>query len=818
MDTTQKFFKVALSGVTSDQISHSSDTKLTLAGWKYIEKAIPTKQNALLKLIKGESKKKQHSTYVIGDLYHEYRERARLVLTDSWLINAIKTSSKKPEKKMKIKKKKAKNMKKKDIIIAKNKAEKLNIYFDKIVHGYQKTRMFLNKPISGEPMEFLLLRLLLFCPINDKKALFKWVITAERTVIDVLTLPVAPIAITDLNAAIVSIKKRIKFTYEGLNDNEPANFLENMSWVENTEVKLYAFQEEFVKFTQENKNKSYIIKLDAMIGRGKTFISSHLAFMINKTVMQQYAQWRSNKTDGPIHTAYFYFICASTTVRTEVAKYCYSQQCPYSVVTWDYSKMQPTKTPANICKKTYGPRGNKTTVIVSTVMICDPISGFSELKNMTPNELKDITVFIDEPTMGAYNKSFLSKILSSTIPIANRVILSSATMPHDSEIKVIYDAWQTRHPKGVNITISAMESLIGCQLISMSGRHYCPHFGCQTTADIIKIINGLKTKPFVCRLYTVKAVFSLRNAMAVHMSCIDIEECISKKLNMSHTSMIAYLIILLQQLSDASPAIIKTVCSIIPVEKFEKLDPQTLGLMTFKNQTLVATTNPIEMAKQMLVGICDKKGVHIATATKLMQQLSTKFKIRSDTREKQLLRIGKRYTEKSKIDDQMDSVMDSKDMDIGILSKLQDASGADIFDTLLDTETHTWVKLCLISGIGIYPSTKEFGSNYKTKVETMASKGQLKFVIVDNGIIYGTNWPIGNVICFDDMAEDNSVPSLNQLFGRAGRVGKCYIANAFASDAVLKRILDYIINDRVSVEGANMTSAFNTFKQIDISL
>lgn len=87
-----------------------------------------------------------------------------------------------------------------------------------------------------------------------------------------------------------------------------------------------------------------------MIGQGKPMISSYLVYQMKELVNMQFAKWRSRRNpNAVVHTAQMLFIYTVSTVRTEVAKYCYSQQWPYSIATWDFANYQPKVTPANIC-------------------------------------------------------------------------------------------------------------------------------------------------------------------------------------------------------------------------------------------------------------------------------------------------------------------------------------------------------------------------------------------------------------------------------------------------------------------------------------
>jgi hypothetical protein len=824
-------FKAFLSGVTTEEMGTTFDLKLSREGWELIEESISPEQQFLFNLIKSGAGVGDTSLDTIPDeQYAVLRETVRRVRGDLKLNPPAPMSVEPADKKTKRgrKDKKKKKMSKKAIIIANNKERKMTARFSEIMEIFTQRPQFIYKNIVNEPVEFIIIRLLLGCPLDHIEKLPKWIIMAERTITNVERVNVSATAISDAKSVIAHAKIQAGFSYEKLNDQNPANFLNNYSLVNTAGVDLYPFQKEFIEFTSVNKNGQYVMILKAIMGGGKTLIASHLAFLTNDIVTTQFAQWRSNKImSAPVHTAQLYFVCPVEGVRTEFAKYCYSQQCPYSITTWDFTKGCPRITPANLCKKTFGPRGKEEKIIIEPVRICDPLSALRELQNKSVDEMKDITVFLDEYTIGADEKdSFLSRTLVNIMSLAPRTIWSTATPPEIHEIKEIVDDWKTLYPDGKIHTISAMKSQIGCQCISTEGVLRYSHRECKNAGDIKRLIDEFKTNPFLCRMSTVKSVFDLRKTMLEFVpDAFDIESALQNGLVCSHTSLVSCHIKLLTQLSKEPDNIIKSVCSKVTniALDVDIITPQYLATTTsdvFKNQTLLATLNPIAVAQSMLKSIADAKGVNLADADKQMRKIASIYESRLSMRSKQVDRINKRYKEKELVDKEMESVIDAKAMDIGILRKFRDPRGVSIFDILADT-TPNWVKMCLMSGIGIYctgSDKKFFSKPYRTLVAKMLDIGALKCAVSDKGITYGTDWAFGNVMLTDDLAENMSVLSVFQLFGRAGRVGKCFIANAFASKSALDRVFDYTINNRPSVEGANMIRALQYFKQLKQSM
>jgi hypothetical protein len=122
----------------------------------------------------------------------------------------------------------------------------------------------------------------------------------------------------------------------------------------------------------------------------------------------------------------------------------------------------------------------------------------------------------------------------------------------------------------------------------------------------------------------------------------------------------------------------------------------------------------------------------------------------------------------------------------------------------------------LFAGVGIYthshPNIDQF---YLNRVLDLASDGRLAYLIADSSICYGTNYPINRVFITNEFSKIHSTNTLFQLMGRAGRVGKSWIAEAYVTDEIAKRIIDYTRNkDDLEIE--NMNYVYEHILQDDI--
>src|SRR5439155_22602860 len=119
-----------------------------------------------------------------------------------------------------------------------------------------------------------------------------------------------------------------------------------------------------------------------------------------------------------------------------------------------------------------------------------------------------------------------------------------------------------------------------------------------------------------------------------------------------------------------------------------------------------------------------------------------------------------------------------------------------------------WVMLLLFSGVGIYsPYSDLLDNGYTDLILNMVSDGKLAFLISDDNISYGANYPFSHVIIHDDVALQHSIGTIFQMAGRAGRVGQSWVAYAHIGDKTCQRIMNYIKgieNIGVTEEANNM--------------
>ena len=105
---------------------------------------------------------------------------------------------------------------------------------------------------------------------------------------------------------------------------------------------------------------------------------------------------------------------------------------------------------------------------------------------------------------------------------------------------------------------------------------------------------------------------------------------------------------------------------------------------------------------------------------------------------------------------------------------------------------------------------------YLDLILDMTADGKLAFLIADDNICYGANYPFSHVVIEDRITNEHSIGTIFQLIGRAGRVGQSWVAYAHVGDVTTKRIMNYINGSEssgVSLEAENLNKCFSKVKE-----
>jgi hypothetical protein len=112
-----------------------------------------------------------------------------------------------------------------------------------------------------------------------------------------------------------------------------------------------------------------------------------------------------------------------------------------------------------------------------------------------------------------------------------------------------------------------------------------------------------------------------------------------------------------------------------------------------------------------------------------------------------------------------------------------------------------------MAGIAVFSSSIT-SQHYRSKVMEFASNGRLAYVIADESICFGTNYPFVRVFVDEKFAMNHSIAVINQVMARAGRMGLAWKATAFLPSTIIDRFTNYVITGKDSCfdEGKNLSN------------
>ena len=571
-------------------------------------------------------------------------------------------------------------------------------------------------------------------------------------------------------------------------------------------IKPYPSQVNLMK-TLKN-NPSLLSFYNATIGSGKTTFSIAL---IKYVEMMR----RSQKANKRAATTQVIFACSVEPVRHQVCLMAYNKNIPFGIgVIQDYSEKKNTLRIIN----NYNCKTNTDRLLI----VADLRSTIEILKKS-----QDYVLFLDEPTVGAdqENHPITDAVAQILTLVPKQTILSSATLPEANEIRGVIDYFQKRHESSSFHSVCSKESIIGCEIISLDGETLTPQTGIKTAEELKYVINQLRNKLFIDRLYTAPIVYRLNKILKSYDLSIDLEKYFVDVNKLSQKEIQQVAIKLLEIISNQSDEIVEEICR--QVVDFKRKSYDINNLLTteahrFLGQTLVTTEDPMEFAKSL-----SNNFLKDFSATKLVKKYEmelAKYKtelhkleyIKDEDKRSQLEQEATASEPKIKFPSylQINSHKHLKkyapdyDYDISLMQTPKNLESLPLKANIPD-----WVLLLLFCGVGIYtPYDDKLDKTYTDAVLNLAANGKLSFLIADGSISYGANYPFSHVIIMDDLAKHHSISTIFQLAGRAGRVGQSWVAFVHVGQETAKRILNYIKGDEstgISAEAVNLMKSFD---------
>jgi len=496
------------------------------------------------------------------------------------------------------------------------------------------------------------------------------------------------------------------------------------------------------------------------------------------------------------------FVCTNHSVRIDVANQAYNTGTYFCVATLKN----------NSVKMTYQNRGSRPSNKTNTKLyICDPKVARIILKN--ENEyfslgydinVNNVIIFFDEPTIGAntLNKDLYDTIFCHSLTPYG-IIYSTATPPaSDSMAQILIDRKTIFKNHDVK-TVSSDLVLIQSNVCITDETNIHPWNKCLTQSDVINTIETIKTNPFIARFITAQGAISLYNMLlSVGISNVPDIASFFKHFDNLKPEYIREIVIQMLEILMNYPDHIQTVCDV----KINKIN--TNDNIDFTNfdartgMTLVGSINPLDDAikyfPDLPVTQCMEEIQRYALAVDAYNILYTKMckqSERSETKQDaQILMAKHEYPELLLPQYKSYNVINNCEM-IALLN----SNAPDIVITLL------------LYGIVIHEPSK-YDAIYMDTIFKLIASCAVRYVF-SSTFAYGVNFPFTEIIIMPEYIKNNTMNTIMQLTGRAGRVNQSTRAKIIIPSDYAIALLDYIKNpSQYNVEADNIKTAYSILR------
>ena len=579
-----------------------------------------------------------------------------------------------------------------------------------------------------------------------------------------------------------------------------------------------------------------------MIGAGKT---SFAAITLPNYLMRLNSQLVINKKkdNNPMRNQLI-FCCSIRTVMLQVANLAYNANIKFGmafihdktnkVIIKDHFNTTPDDRVLIVC-------GVEAAIaLLNSDITCRYWLFFDE-----PNAGADVNVSINRENINIGDKQALDTLYinaSLLRQLPTRTILSSATMPSVELLKPLIDEHKKRHNNVVINTIYSPEIQIGCDVRTYSYNYILPHLKCTNKNQLLNAINNINNSPFLGRMYTHKVLIKMCNDIKIYIDAnsykeIDITTIFSDIKNLSYDNIRQISIKVLNKMSMLSDDVITKLCSMTldTDSKDSTLDIKHLGTTDSwrcMNMTLIASNEPIKCALSWFADLLDDlKGITVKDMLDKYAKEEIKYNIAVDRiKSKEPIDKPMGYNEKKLMSNKKDtSIKNAKESkDIQNLDDFQPSYGFPLWAQIntidhirqynknniskinpglirltndtnivpLNSTVDDKLLILLMCGIGIYSQGNHNLDNlYNNYVLSMAMSGKLAYMVCDNSISFGTNYPFVRVILDETFGDTRSLNTLYQLWGRAGRYGQSWIGEVFVPNNTANKLLTAMTNN-----------------------
>lgn len=572
-------------------------------------------------------------------------------------------------------------------------------------------------------------------------------------------------------------------------------------------------QKDIINLIKNNNHYVYFYK--AMIGSGKT---STAALSIPSYVQHLRNEYKSQGKKLKLEVL---FCCNIDTVRLQAATLAYLGSLKFGVAYMDHDT--PRISNQYMCKK------DEDRVIIIT----DPITTLHLLQKDNIRRQKEkndsqYILFLDEPTVGADIQNSPELYVNTKImyELPDKTILSSATLPEPESLRTFTQHHLRKYPNCKINVVRSNDVQIGCELKTYDGEIIMPHSGCKTVNELKNVLTKIEQNPFLGSLFTPKVTTFLKNKMEKLgvTGLPNLNEIFSDILNLSVDKVREVSVKLLNILINKNDdSLIKQICSVqLDNSMKDKKLPETLGFnfsklgttdaYKFLCGTLIITDNPINFCLKNFAELLeDLKKNGYSSSTKIIAKYNRAMigfnkeyqrfdkRIKDDEKKSQLQQATSEnaspkldFPDWGQINTAAHIQRYANDK-IKIIDKYGLTCEFPIESLPLDSQVQDQLMMLLFSLVGIYAQyDNNLDNPYRRAVLNKVSQRQLGYLVADNTISFGTNYPFNKVILDSDVASKHSIGTIFQQLRRAGRVGKSWIAEGYIDNATAKRLLDYI--------------------------
>lgn len=556
----------------------------------------------------------------------------------------------------------------------------------------------------------------------------------------------------------------------------------------------------------EEVKKAQKEKVEANIKNAKEELTALNKGRRKYKIKKRFQVKKSTKGSG---TRCVLFVCTNMLVREQVGRDAYNIDIPFAVA-------------ANfIYREHFNAKSRDVGLVIS-----DLESALDQLEKL---EYRDPILFIDEPTIAAETDHNINNKIMEIMSYAPRqTILSSATMPRIDELPTLTKTFKWLWPKSSIDSVTSRRIGIGCHAIH-KGITIFPFQMCTSVKTLEDTVLNLNRNPFLFRFLSIEVVVTLRERMSRQKlkfpAFVDI---FPNPSSITHQKIADHAMDLLDiVVATRSDSVCLAVCAPLQSPKYTPFKLATLlteDAHQHMQGTLYAALDPLEKALELTK-------LFLAEMPSIEDLLKDHHKVR-ETYEKEKAQIEKNVKNDDKRSQQLQALTEPhlnipmKYIPNTVEHFKKYAPMGTKFDPRAlqtpplpedipeDLDVPSEVVMLLYLGIGIYspqdavlnPMKKDgIDTRYTEKVVELCTNGYISFLFADRSIVYGTNFPFANVFIDPPFAETSSLNTLYQLIGRAGRVGRSYMAKVFLIDEkITNRIVSF---SEENIEARNLEIA-----------